>query len=418
MKRCVLWIVSVAAAALFGFFIQKPVRDYLHSQEERRLAPEKLIADADNVRGAFAESGFVRAVSEYQRALKLIGANGSGGERCSRRDLCAQAYQGLSRTYADWSIVKLRLGLAVGDYPQRAVSYALRAARYAPQTLETDLAMAYALESAEPAGQAVKAKLREMEGRYPQNQDVQYLAWMARSDPSAEQFEDAASPDDVTDVRMLIDIGIRCAMPPKPFQARRKEGELARASRFCDAARQRAPQNPLGPFCSGYAAASGKNWEEAKRFFDSALEREPDFPRAQNDLGVALAVEGKYREAAREFEAAALTVGVPEGNEVPWLYNLGSARLEAGENKKACTAWRQASSLPGASTDFLVPWGLSVCDWAMRRESQARGEYCQAVALAKKKGVDLTKISTFESMPVGPRELDSARHLTLTKCTR
>ena len=290
---------------------------------------------------------------------------------------------------------------------------ALKASAEAPSSVETGIALAYAYESDEAEQvpkPATKAKVLELLASHPNDPDVRYLEWLVGAGEGAESYVDKLEPESVSDLRILIDVGMDyAARGGRPGKAR--EENIKRASDFCNRAVMIAPENALALFCRGYIAGMRNNLVEARDFYKKALDREPEFPRARNNLGFAYAGLVDYQNARTEFEAAAMTPGAPIKSKALWLHNLGEAYLELGNNDKACETWRQASQLPRITATYLTEWGLALCAYSEGNLEKARQHYSQAASLGAAQKVDLRKVATVQGWNAGPKELEIAKGL-------
>ncbi len=391
-------------AVLLALALQRPIEKWLEKRAEARRIPHQVLVDAESDRGRWTQATLQSASQKYQSLLQ------------SAPEIRTQAYQGLSRTYSDWSALRFRLGLARGNYPDRALAYAFEAQRVAPQTVESEIALAYAFESLEAGGDkktATRVKAQSLIENGAGGPDLEYLRWVTHADKQAESYPDRVDPETITNLRILVDLGMHFRREARKQSGPQKENLLKRATNSCDRASLLAPGNPIALFCQGYIAAEMGNIPQAREDYAKALQFEPDFPRARNNLGYTYAADGDFKDAKNLFEAAVVTLDAPLDSKATWLQNLGSAYLELNQSDKACDAWKQAAQLPGAGDSFLAFWGLSLCSYVRKDLKQSLEYYRKAVELGRKEKekYDLTNLSSFQEFKVGPKELQIAKDL-------
>lgn len=397
-----LWaLVGAAFGVALALIFQRPIERYIDARAKAKEIPHQLLSEADKDRQQFTQISLNSASTKFFSLTE----NKDPGVR-------AEAYRGLSRTYSDWSTLRDRLGLPAGSYPDRALANAFQSQRDAPKSPETQIALAYALESLHlREGQTSTTRNKLLDDIPPSDTDVHYLKWVGRADPEAKNYPDILDPETVTNLRILVDMGdylmIRAAGEASP----NKEKDLKRAAEFCDRGFLLHPNNPLVLFCLGYVAAASGNIPKARDSYTKALEFEGDFPKARNNLAYIYAAEGDFKNAAVQFEAAVRTLDAPLSMVSICLHNLGEAYFELKDDNRACDAWDKAAALPGADKNYRVPWGQALCAFA-RADAKSASEFFQgAVVLARPDGKNLTDLKTFEAWKAGPRQLETADKL-------
>jgi|SRR5687767_774872 len=404
----------VLAGVLLGIGLTiVATRVYYKSQMylRERTQPEEILNQAETKAHLLTENDLAFSVDAYQQVLDLLDKNQSLDKTAKRR-LQARALSGLSRTFADRATLKYWLGLTAADFPQRAQGYALQAVNIASEMPETQIALAYAYKSAEPeksAKLAAQDKVNELLSKGINNLEIQYLAWSSRVNEKANDFPNQLRAEDVSDVRMLADIGLHFARLTLQSASAEKQNYINRADQFLLRAAQLSPDNAIVLFVRGYLSVAKGNMAEGRDYYHQAISREPEFPRALNNLGYTYAIEEDFSNAQKQFQAAVETAGsgAPNQGLRTWLLNLASASLEVGDDDKACRTWKQASEIPGASEDVHTFIGLAICNYVRGRKEAASADFQQANQV-NKSTIDL---SWFEKQQVGPKELAIAREL-------
>jgi len=402
-----LWaVVGGLVGVVLALTLQRPIEHWLNQREQSTKQINQLLASAENDRATFTETGFNSSIDKYNSVSSRPGP------------IRAIALQGLSRTYSDWTALRFRLGLSRGSYPDKALTYALRAAAVAPKDVYTELAIAHAYQalgrySNERA--AAKAKVIELLDHKYSDAGVQfelnYLDWISAASNDGKSFPDRLDPNNVANVRVLVDAGMDLAERGRKSTSPQRDQYLKRASEFCNRAVLVQPGNQVGSFCLGYVAMVLDNKLEAIRQYGLAVQGTSEFPRAHNNLGFIYAGDGQFSAAAEQFDAAVKTLDAPTTSLGLWLYNLGAAYLESSANDKAISVWRRAAELPGAGDSYPTEWGLAMSYYIGNKPQNALEHYRRAVELASKENINLTDIHAFEQSNAGPRELAIARQL-------
>lgn len=377
----------------------------------QREAPEIELRQAERDRRGLTEVDLASAVKRYEDILHDLDKNTSLDAEMKRR-YQGQTFSGLGRSYADWTMRRDLLGLSRSDYPERARSNALEGFRIAPDLPETGIALAYAYDSVESESSdkaATRAKVNELLATGIDSLDLQYIAWSSGASNGAETFPKDHRAAEISELRILVDVGLASAMRADQVTSTEKQMYLERGSEYVDRAAQLAPDNAIVLFARGRLSAAKDNKIQARDFYQKAVDREPEFPRARNNLGFTYAWDGDYKNAKNQFQASVQGVGAPITSRSlrTRLDNFAYACLELVENTNACQAWKQASEIPGAEEAARTFIGLAMCDYTSGKKDAALTNFRRAVQL-NKKPID---ISYFEQEKAGPKELEIARAL-------
>ena len=393
------------------------------ARDERNRQPQVMLDQAEAKRRQLTESELASALDILNQVPGVINQNQSLDQATKRR-YQALTYSGLSRVFADWATLRSGRGLARGDFPQQAQSLALQASTFAPEMPETGIALAYAFESAEAEQRdrsATKKKVKDLLAKGIDNLDTRYLAW--RSDDANEEaksFPDRVRANDLSDLLILVDIGIyfakKAEQAPEPAA---KQANISRSEEFLARAVRVSPNNAMALYGQGYLSASRGNIAQARDYYRKAIDQEPTFPKARNNWGFTFAAEGKYAEAKEQFEAAVqAAAGAPTTSLRRWLDNLGYASLEIGDNARACQVWIQASGTPGANENPRTVLGLAMCHYINGEKDNALADFRSSAAIAQdwnksptNSSVNPLDINWYEKEKDGPKELKIAKDL-------
>jgi tetratricopeptide (TPR) repeat protein len=405
---------------LLGVVLSAAVSMTIVWYKDRRIRnrePEAILDQADTERRRLTEGELAAAVVDYKSVLGLIETNRSL-DHATKQRLKVRALSGISRTYSDWATLRHWRGLSRRDNPEIAKHYAEQALAIAPNEAQARVAEAYAYEAfgepsalnndsadsaAVPEKLTAKDKVNKLVPQGINNLDSRYLAWLASK--KTNSFPSELRPEEVSDVRILVDVGLHFAKRAEKQSEKRMDidaGEhcLAFAAHF-------GPNNPVVLFTKGYLSAAKENLAEAQDYYEEALRQEPEFPRARNNLGFTYAAKRDYLNAQNQFDAAAQTVGAPAASVRTWLYNLASASLEVGDYERACDSWKKASAIPEQNNDPREFLGLAMCDYTKGNKISAIANFRLAVK-ANKQPID---VSWFKERRAGPKELEIANAL-------
>jgi Tfp pilus assembly protein PilF len=402
--RKLLWaLIGALIGSGVTLAVTNPIIRAVQAYKDKHRAPQAILEQAREERAQLAEATLSNAESKYTSLLDQAA------------DLKAQALSGLSRTYSELALIKYWRGASRSDYPEKAESFALQAFRLAPQASDTGIALAYAYDSTEalqPEESATHKKVLELLTNGINNLDTQYLNWTSGA-PEAKSFPDDLRPRDISDLRILIDVGLHFAkLADDDRDLSKQQLYISRAQQFLTRAGEINHDNSLVLFTQGYLSAIKGNLVEARDYYVKALEREPEFPRARNNLGYVYAAQKDFKNASEQFQSAVLAITAPARSRHRYLFNLGFAHLELGD-PDASRDWEQAFALPGADTDD--PWHfymLAVHDYINGQKAQASEHFRTAIQLGSKQGIDLKDVSTFEKkQKAGPKELQIDKDL-------
>lgn len=211
-------IVGVA----FALLLERPIHTYLDTRAKAKEIPHQRLSEADQDRRQFTQ------ISLNSASMKFSSLTDNKDPAIS-----AEAYRGLSRTFSDWSTLRYRLGLPAGSYPDRALANAFQAQREAPKTAETQIALAYALESLELREvQKTTTRTKLLDNLSGSDTDVQYLRWLARVDSEAKTYPDTLDPETVTNLRVLVDVR-RWKLPDDSGSGRSQPEQRERSEACC-----------------------------------------------------------------------------------------------------------------------------------------------------------------------------------------
>jgi Tfp pilus assembly protein PilF len=394
-KGSILKDIAVRLIWIFvGMVVVLTVQEPLKRRWEKRQVPDQTLKEADGLRLQFTEPGITAAIEKS----KPLAENAKLSS-----DVRSRAYVELSRAYSDLAALRYRMGLARGAYPDLALSAAVEASRFA-KGRPAEVALAYAVDAIETyPDHGEKPSTKEKVSQLQRSQDpdrasqldVRYLEWQSTASPSAGAFPDAFNPEETSDVRILIDVGLSYAVGEASHNPIDKE-KLKRSSEICHRAATLQPQNALAHFCLGYSEMVRGNPSQAQTEYKRAIEDADQFPRARNNLGYAYALQGEWKAAFEQFDAAVRTPEAPIQARITWLNNLAGSYLERHETDAACEKWGDAMQLPGGEQDFKVEEGMALCAWIRGDGPMARKYYKRSADLAIQQGITLWKIDSFK----------------------
>jgi tetratricopeptide (TPR) repeat protein len=394
---------------VFTLHFTDPERRKHQEREQRRRAPIEVLNRADDERRRLTENELNSAVEKYKSLLPVIDDPEFPLDQTSK----LRMYVGLSRAYSDLAMVRYWRGLSTADYPEQAQSYASKAVSDAPEAPDSLIALAYAYDAAElgKAKSATKAKVIAILNKGINTPEVQYLAYNCEANEEAKSFLDKVHAQDVSDLRILIDLVIDFGKSASTHPTE-KEKYISRSEEFLERAVYINRENPLVLFSHGYLSAIKGNYIEARDYYLQAVAHEPEFPRARNNLGFTYAADRDYLNAKKQFGAACQTASLPNRSLRRCFLNLASASLETGNNDEACRAWKRVSEIPDANQDPETFIGLAMCHYVTNEEKKvAISDFCRAVKLGKEQNLDLLNASWFEQQKAGPKELEIAKAL-------
>jgi Tfp pilus assembly protein PilF len=411
-RKVLLWLAGTVLSTLLGVVVttyyMDPSRQRAAEQERRRQAPVETLDSAVKDRQRLTEATLASAIDKYKSLLPLV----DDAQYPLSQTNKVRLYSGLSRAYADLATLRSWRGLSTGDFTERAQSFASKAIDTAPEAPESLIASAYSYDAAEigKVKYATKAKVLEILKKGINTLEVQYLAKTCEANDEAKSFLDNLHPDDVSDLRILIDAAIDFGKLAKAHPTE-KQKYIKRGEEFLERAAQVHADNPMVRFAQGYLSAIKENYIEARDYYLKAVELEPQFPKARNNLGFTYAADRDYLNAKKQFGAACQADSLPNTSLHRCLINLASASLESGSNDEACQAWKRASEIPDANQNAETFLGLAMCDYVREQKNAASSNFCQAVEVGKQHDQDLLDLAWFEKQNAGTRELGMAKAL-------
>ena len=395
---------DILIGAIIGALVSPPITAGIQYLWDQWHASQRLLSQANNNRQLMTDEGLETARSDYQALIE---------KSTLTHRLRVEAYQGMSRTYSQWTLARVWRGLSPKQYPQLAEKYALLAQKEAPDDLATGLALTYSYRTQEildPQQLRSKQKAKELLVKYPANPELKFLA----GEPS---FLDNATTDTISDFPILLSLSARFIRKAEmASDANERNNDIARATDFLTAADRLNPGNELVLFRRGYLAQKLQNdWNKAANYYEASLRKEPEFPEASNDLAAIYASWGRYDQAKERFQEAASTEDAPIESRSIALHNLGEVNLELGDKNGACAAWKQATELHNATDTerLLSAVHAAMCDYVNADISTAKTQYETAIELSRNRpSLNVADIKTYRDIwRVGPKELEVAGKL-------
>jgi len=384
--------------------VVEPAAMWAKNRWQERKEPERRLQEADDSRRRMTESSLTSAINKYTSLLKNNRINSPAK---------LAAYRGLSRTYSDLALFKYWMGTSLGDAPDNARSWALKAAATPNMDFDTGIALAYSFESSEldsSVKPATKGKVQELYSLHPDNPDIEYLAWQVLLNDKARLYPERLNANDLSDLRILIRVGMHFVRTADGQLGAERERTLGRAREFLVRANLVSPDHPMVLNALGVLAEKNNNRAEAESYYQKAVTVRPEFPRARNNLGKIYSEREDYRKAREQF-AGALSKGAPAAGQQIWLNNLGDADFELDDFDKACEDWQQAAGLPVAEENVHTILGLAKCSFVKGKREVARETFKRAVELGCKSGTDLMDMATLRNWGAGRKELSVASAL-------
>jgi len=389
-------------------------------QDIKRSEPQAILDEASRKRRLLIESSLESAAQDLKNLEESLDKNSSLDDTSKVR-FRALTYAEEGRTFADWATLRNLRGLSRGDYPQRAQYYAMRATTIGHDLHETQISLAYALDAVEADQSSMPATKNQVQEllKGPVNDDIRYLSWQSEAGgEEAKVFPDTAKAEGISDLVILLQLGMHFARSAQNLDGEKKQLALSRAEEFLAKASRIAQNNAVVLFAEGFAAAVGERTAEAREYYRKAVEQEPAFPRARNNWGYTFAAQGLYLQAKEQFEAAVEAAnGAPTAGLGTWLDNLGYASLEVGDNTRACQVWTLASGLALANDNPRASLGMAMCHYLKGEKDDSVFDFRRSVKTAEnwnkaqKRQIDPLDIHWYEKEKAGPKEMKIAKDL-------